>query len=92
MLDHFPRCAALPCAPSVGYKPHYFNDIMKNPAPVERLEIHAENYMGAGSRPLAQLRHPSERFPISVHGVGLSIGCEGPLDAAHLLRLRHLCN
>ena len=92
MLDHSPHFAALPCAPSVRYKPQHFNDIMKNPAPVERLEIHAKNYMGAGGRPLAQLRHLSERFPISVHGVGLSIGCEGPLGAAHLPRLRHLCN
>ena len=92
MLDHSPRFAALPCAPGVGYKPQHFNDIMKNPAPVEWLEVHAENYMGAGGRPLAQLRHLSERFAISVHGVGLSIGGEGPLDAAHLLRLRHLCD
>ena len=59
---------------------------------MEWLEVHAENYMGAGGRPLAQLRHLSERFAISVHGVGLSIGGEGPLDAAHLLRLRHLCD
>ena len=54
MLDHSPRFAALPCAPGVGYKPQHFNDIMKNPAPVEWLEVHAENYMGAGGRPLAQ--------------------------------------
>ena len=56
MLDHSPRFAALPCAPSVGYKPQHFNDIMKNPAPVEWLEVHAENHMGAGGRPLAKLR------------------------------------
>ncbi|HOZ35015.1 MAG TPA: DUF692 domain-containing protein, partial [Tabrizicola sp.] len=43
-------------------------------------------------RPLAQLRHLAERFPISVHGVGLSIGGEGPLDRDHLARLRHLCD
>ncbi|QOL81198.1 DUF692 family protein [Pseudooceanicola spongiae] len=41
---------------------------------------------------MAQLRHLSERFAISVHGVGLSIGSEGPLDAEHLGRLRHLCD
>ncbi|MFT6169322.1 MAG: hypothetical protein ACJAR9_001440 [Celeribacter sp.] len=53
-------------------------------------EIHAENYMGAGGRPLAQLRALSNRFPISVHGVGLSIGSEGRLDPDHLARLKHL--
>ena len=46
--------------------------------------------MGAGGRPLAQLRHLGERFPISVHGVGLSIGGEGRLDPEHLARLKHL--
>ncbi|MFT5744251.1 MAG: hypothetical protein ACI86S_002332, partial [Paracoccaceae bacterium] len=62
------------------------------PAPVGWLEIHAENYMGDGGRPLAQMRALSERFPISVHGVGLSIGGEGPLDRDHLARLKHLCD
>lgn len=48
--------------------------------------------MGQGGRPLAQLRHLAERFPISVHGVGLSIGGEGPLDRDHLMRLKELCD
>jgi uncharacterized protein (UPF0276 family) len=90
MLDH--SFAQLPNLPGVGYKPQHFQNILENPAPVGWLEIHAENYMGAGGRPLAQLRHLSERFPISVHGVGLSIGGEGPLDADHLARLKTLCD
>jgi uncharacterized protein (UPF0276 family) len=57
--------------------------------PVAWLEIHAENYMGDGGRPLAQLRASGRALsPISVHGVGLSIGGEGPLDPEHLARLR----
>ena len=80
----------LPALPGVGYKPQHFNAIIANPGPVGWLEIHAENYMGAGGRPIAQLRHLAERFPISVHGVGLSIGGEGPLDADHLARLKTL--
>ncbi|MGH1444466.1 MAG: MNIO family bufferin maturase [Cognatishimia sp.] len=90
MLDapsHFP---ALPCKPGVGYKPQHFAEIMENADPVGWLEIHAENYMGMGGRPLAQLRHLTEKFPISVHGVGLSIGGEAPLDPEHLARLKHL--
>ncbi len=47
--------------------------------------------MGDGGRPLAQLRHLAERLPISVHGVGLSIGGEGRLDRDHLARLQKLC-
>ncbi len=95
MFDKSPL-KALPAASGVGYKPQHFSEIMSDVAqaicPVGWLEIHAENYMGQGGRPLAQLRHLSEHFPISVHGVGLSIGGEGPLDADHLARLKQLCD
>ena len=91
MLDATPHgFDRLPNTPGVGYKPQHFNDIMENPGHVGWLEIHAENYMGAGGRPLAQLRHLAERFAFSVHGVGLSIGGEGRLDPDHLARLKNL--
>ncbi|MGQ0609952.1 MAG: MNIO family bufferin maturase [Paracoccaceae bacterium] len=88
MLDQ--TKTALPPRPGVGYKPQHLQGILEHPGAVGWLEIHAENYMGEGGRPLAQLRHLAERFPISVHGVGLSIGGEAPLDRAHLARLKHL--
>lgn len=91
MLDATPRFSELPHAPGVGYKPQHFTDITRDARPVEWLEIHAENYMSDGGRPLAQLRHLAESFAISVHGVGLSIGGELPLDLDHLNRLKHLC-
>lgn len=81
----------LPNAPGIGYKPQHFAEITHDPGCVRWLEIHAENYMGDGGRPLAQLRHLAEIFAISVHGVGLSIGGEGRLDPDHLARLKHLC-
>jgi len=90
MLDATHHLDRLPAAPGVGYKPQHFQAIREDPSPVEWLEIHAENYMGDGGRPLAQLRHLAERFPLSVHGVGLSIGGEGPLDRDHLARLARL--
>ena len=85
------RFDRLPDAPGVGYKPQHFDAILSGPGSVRWLEIHAENYMGDGGRPLAQLRHLAERFAFSVHGVGLSIGGEGRLDPDHLARLKHLC-
>ena len=91
MLDSSILFPKLPPAPGVGYKPQHFKDILDDARPVEWLEVHAENYMGEGGRPLAQLRHLAERFAISVHGVGLSIGGEGRLDPEHLARLKHLC-
>ena len=80
----------LPRRPGVGYKAQHYSDIIATPGTLGWLEIHAENYMGDGGRPIAQLRHLAERFPISVHGVGLSIGGEGDLDPDHLARLKHL--
>ena len=82
--------ARLPAAAGVGYKAQHFAAITDNPGTVAWLEIHAENYMGDGGRPLAQLRHLSRGFPLSVHGVGLSIGGESALDPDHLARLAQL--
>jgi uncharacterized protein (UPF0276 family) len=53
-------------------------------------EVHAENYMGAGGPPHRALEILRRDFPISLHGVCLSIGGERPLDTAHLARFQHL--
>ena len=82
----------MPNRAGVGYKPQHLDDILKGPKSISWLEIHAENYMGDGGRPIAQLKRLREIFPISCHGVGLSIGAEGPLDMDHLLRLKKLEN
>ncbi len=89
MLDaNFPT---LPALPGVGYKPQHFSALLADAGAVGWVEVHAENYMGDGGRPLAQLRHLGEKFPLSIHGVGLSIGGEGRLDPGHLSRLKILC-
>ena len=53
-------------------------------------EVHAENYMGDGGAPHRALTAITEHYPLSLHGVGLSIGAARPLDPAHLARLRKL--
>lgn len=90
MFDH--GHSQLPNRAGVGFKAQHFAQILGNPNDVAWLEIHAENYMAAGGRPLAQLRHLAQLFPISVHGVGLSIGGEDGMDKDHLARLRTLCD
>lgn len=92
MLDLSVTPNPLPHAPGVGYKPQHFSELRANPGPVEWVEVHAENYMGAGGRPMAQLAALCEDFALSIHGVGLSIGGETPLDKDHLQRLRALCD
>lgn len=83
---------SLPALPGVGFKPDHFAAIRANPGPVAFFEIHAENYMGAGGLPHAQLARLRADHPLSVHGVGLSIGGPGRLDGEHLRRLRRLCD
>ena len=76
----------------VGFKPEHFRDILAAAQPIGFFEVHAENYMGAGGPPHAQLGALRERYALSVHGVGLSIGSIQPLDSDHLARLKVLCN
>ncbi len=80
----------LPSKAGVGYKPRHLEAILAAPGPVAWVEIHAENYMGDGGPRIAGLKRIARRFPVSCHGVGLSIGSDGPLDADHLGRLAHL--
>jgi uncharacterized protein (UPF0276 family) len=54
------------------------------------LEIHAENYMGDGGAPHRWLSAIAEHYPLSVHGVGLSLGGDQPLDEDHLEKLARL--
>ncbi len=53
-------------------------------------EVHAENYMGAGGPPHAALNQIRQGYPLSLHGVCMSIGGPQPLDKAHLERLKAL--
>lgn len=87
-----PITAHLPASAGVGFKPEHAGAILAAAQPIGFFEVHAENYMGAGGPPHAQLTALRERYALSVHGVGLSIGSPGPLDRAHLTRLRKLCD
>lgn len=82
----------LPRRPGVGFKPEHFPEIIGRPQPVGFFEVHAENYMGAGGPPHAQLGKLREDYALSIHGVGLSIGSMQPLDREHLARLKILCD
>lgn len=80
----------LPDAPGIGFKPEHFETIRATRPDLGFFEIHAENYMGAGGVPHAQLTALRADYALSLHGVGLSIGGPGRLDSDHLTRLRAL--
>ena len=91
MPDTFREIPALPSAAGIGFKRIHYDDLRVTRPPLGFLEIHAENYMGAGGPPHAQLATLRQDYALSVHGVGLSIGGAGPLDRDHLDRLKILC-
>lgn len=82
----------LPAAAGLGFKPEHFDAIIETRPALGFFEIHAENYMGAGGAPHARLATLRRDHALSIHGVGLSIGSPGPLDAAHLTRVAALCD
>lgn len=84
------RYNTLPHHAGVGLKPEHYREILDTRPELGFFEIHAENYMGAGGAPHRYLAAIAETYPLSLHGVGLSIGGEADLDSAHLARLKHL--
>lgn len=85
------KTSALPPCTGVGFKPVHFPQIIAPDHPIGFVEIHAENYMGEGGPAHRQLSVLRERYALSIHGVGLSIGSQEPLDREHLARLKTLC-
>jgi uncharacterized protein (UPF0276 family) len=85
-----PRPNAIPARTGVGLKAEHYQDILAARPNIGWFEIHAENYMGAGGPPHFFLERIRELYPVSLHGVGLSIGSHDPLDQAHLERLKAL--
>lgn len=81
----------LPRTAGVGFKPEHYLEIMSSQQPIGFFEVHAENYMGDGGPPHAQLAHIRRDYALSLHGVGLSIGSMQDLDRDHLARLKLLC-
>jgi uncharacterized protein (UPF0276 family) len=80
----------LPPRAGLGLKTGHFHEVLGSQPDIGFFEVHAENYMVAGGPFLHYLGLIRERYPLSLHGVGLSIGAEGPLDTRHLQRLAEL--
>jgi uncharacterized protein len=77
-------------AAGTGLKPEHAEDIFAGCRLVDFFEVHAENYMGQGGPPHRLLQRIRADYPLSIHGVGLSIGGIAPLDRTHLARLKRL--
>ncbi|UCO95921.1 DUF692 domain-containing protein [Metapseudomonas lalkuanensis] len=88
-LPHAPA-GQLPARAGIGLKSRHHRDVLDARPDLGFFEVHAENYMVEGGpfhRYLGEIR---QDYPLSIHGVGLSIGADQPLDKAHLDRLATL--
>ncbi|MEM0943877.1 MAG: DUF692 domain-containing protein [Pseudomonadota bacterium] len=81
---------SLPAIAGLPFKHSHFPEIVASGGGTGWFEVHAENYMGDGGPPHRMLEEVRSLRPLSIHGVGLSIGGEGRLDRDHLARLRRL--
>ena len=82
--------APIPAQAGIGLRSHHFREILDAPPPVAWMETHPENYFGDGGAPLRILEQIRSRYPLSFHGVGLSLGSTDPMDHAHLRKLNVL--
>jgi uncharacterized protein len=80
----------IPPRGGVGLKAEHYRTILESLPDIGFFEVHAENYMGAGGPPHRYLSAIRERYKLSLHGVGLSIGADRPLDEDHVQRLKQL--
>ena len=80
----------MPPTVGLGFKPQHFEDAANCPAVGHWYEVHPENYMVPGGPRLAMLATLRDRYPLSLHGVGLSLAGDAPPSADHLGRLKAL--
>lgn len=85
--------AAAPEAPrhvGIGLRHAHAEALLQAPPPLAFVEVHSENFFGDGGAALAMLQQARAHWPVSLHGVGLSLGSAAGLDVAHLDRLAAL--
>jgi uncharacterized protein len=80
----------IPVRAGVGLKARHYEEVLETGPDIGWFEVHPENYMGAGGPPHRYLTEIRRDYPLSLHGVGLSLGSSDPLDKEHLGRLRDL--
>ncbi len=92
MRDEARTAPSSSVAPSIGIglrQPHYAALFETRPA-LGFVEVHSENFFADGGAALAVLRQARDHCPVSLHGVGLSLGSAAGLDPWHLDRLARL--
>ncbi len=74
----------------IGLKAQFYNEVLESFPAVDWFEVHPENYMVEGGPPLRHLEAIRRDYPLSLHGVGMSLGSCEPPTSSHLDRLAAL--
>lgn len=74
----------------VGLRSAHFGHLEEHTPSVDWFEAITENFLDSGGRPRRVLDHIAERYPVSLHGVSMSIGSTDPLDFDYLAKLKRL--
>jgi len=89
MSESFSQASLTPPV-GIGWRyPHYAALLEQQPA-LGFIEVHSENFFAPGGAAIAVLREGRERYPVSLHGVGLSLGSAMGIDPWHLDQLVRL--
>jgi uncharacterized protein (UPF0276 family) len=81
------RPGRIPVRAGVGLRAPHYREMLASLPDIGWLEVHSENYFGAGGQPLHFLERLRAAYPLSLHGVGLSLGSADGLDDDHLEQL-----
>jgi uncharacterized protein (UPF0276 family) len=74
----------------IGLRAPHVRQVREERPAVPWLEVHSENYYADGGPALSALMHIRADYPLSLHGVGMSLGSTDPLDRTHLAKLARL--
>lgn len=74
----------------LGLRRTHFDDFLTSDVPVDFVEVISENYMIEGGRQLRILEQVRAKLPVIIHGVSMSIGSAGGIDADYLAKLKQL--
>lgn len=89
MAVQYHQAGTIPTRAGIGLRAAHYVEVLEGRPDVGWLEVHSENYFGGG-RPLDYLERIRAHYPVSLHGVGLSLGSTDPLDPDHMGKLKAL--
>lgn len=84
------RSGTIPARAGIGLRAPHMREFLATLPYVGWVEVHSENYFADGGQVLSLLEHVRQHYPVSLHGVGLSLGSSDALNSEHLSRLKTL--